>query len=357
MIKEIKYNGFTETPSDYECPDGDLATVTGLVPEDEALHPVQPPVNLFQLPVGYTVCFVHANAAGDKHYIIRYNNKLYWIDSPEQGTILTVNDFIDSGNDANLLYDFTYGINNINATGNVIEVLSLDGIHYLIWKVDKYIHLDPLKPINVRPQVTSVIRGTDYDEYYNYVNVDGYISDEFYAKPLTESDHREKLSKIPEYEEFCDLLFSEINKLELKHKQKGRFCYPFLVRFAYRAFDDYVCITQPILITPNASGRPRIIIYKNTGASPGKDMSVFINGSSVSFEITIPDLTPWFDIISSLDIFVSPQAQGYSEDNSSIKYLLAGGYQEDINECNLMFDDTTELGIVIDVKLLQYLTA
>ena len=39
MIKEIKYNGYTANPSDYDCPDGDLATSIGTVLEDGALHP------------------------------------------------------------------------------------------------------------------------------------------------------------------------------------------------------------------------------------------------------------------------------------------------------------------------------
>ena len=50
MIKEIKYNGFTAIPSDYECPDGDLAGVMNLIPEDGSLKPVFPPNPVFTLP-------------------------------------------------------------------------------------------------------------------------------------------------------------------------------------------------------------------------------------------------------------------------------------------------------------------
>ena len=41
--KEIKYNGYSAQPSDYECQDGDLAVAINLIPEDGALKPVHPP--------------------------------------------------------------------------------------------------------------------------------------------------------------------------------------------------------------------------------------------------------------------------------------------------------------------------
>ena len=43
MNKELKYNGYSAQPSDYECQDGELAVAINLVPEDGALKPVLPP--------------------------------------------------------------------------------------------------------------------------------------------------------------------------------------------------------------------------------------------------------------------------------------------------------------------------
>ena len=69
MIQEIKYNGFTANPSDYECPDGDLAMSVGLVPEDGALKPVLPPKVLFSLGENQKVVFIHQTSAF-KYYIV-----------------------------------------------------------------------------------------------------------------------------------------------------------------------------------------------------------------------------------------------------------------------------------------------
>ena len=43
MIKEIKYNGYSANPSDYECADGDLSVAMNLIPEDGVLKGIQKP--------------------------------------------------------------------------------------------------------------------------------------------------------------------------------------------------------------------------------------------------------------------------------------------------------------------------
>ena len=59
QIREIRYRGFSTSPDDYAVPDGDLEGVSGLVPEDEALKPIQPPAAIFDLPKGKTIDHVH----------------------------------------------------------------------------------------------------------------------------------------------------------------------------------------------------------------------------------------------------------------------------------------------------------
>ena len=44
MIKDIKYNGYTAQPSDYECSDGQLATSLNLISEDSQLKPLLQPI-------------------------------------------------------------------------------------------------------------------------------------------------------------------------------------------------------------------------------------------------------------------------------------------------------------------------
>ena len=69
MIKEIKYNGYSANPTDYECADGDLATTIGLVQEDGTMKPVSPPSVVLQLESGESIKFIHKTASFE-HYIV-----------------------------------------------------------------------------------------------------------------------------------------------------------------------------------------------------------------------------------------------------------------------------------------------
>ena len=69
MIKEIKYGGFTASPSDYESPDGELAALIGLVPDEGNLTPVMPPNAVLTLEGGNRVLFVHETSQFT-HYIV-----------------------------------------------------------------------------------------------------------------------------------------------------------------------------------------------------------------------------------------------------------------------------------------------
>lgn len=65
MIKDIRYSGFATAPSDYDCPDGQMAVSLGAIVEDGALHPIRKPSEVFTLEDGHTVLALH-----DGRYII-----------------------------------------------------------------------------------------------------------------------------------------------------------------------------------------------------------------------------------------------------------------------------------------------
>ena len=130
MISEIKYKGYSVSPSDYESLDGDLASVVGLVPEDGALKPVPNPKSLFTLEAGQKVVVLHKTSAF-AHYIIQDSaNNLYWRD--EKG--VTANPLCNLG---------AADIYQITTIGNTIVALCSDGMHYMLWKADNndYIYL------------------------------------------------------------------------------------------------------------------------------------------------------------------------------------------------------------------------
>lgn len=77
MVKDIKYNGYTSVPADYECPDGDLAGVSNVIAENGELSAAMPPKKLFQLDDGYDCVYLHAS--GQAHnYIVKGKSEDYY---------------------------------------------------------------------------------------------------------------------------------------------------------------------------------------------------------------------------------------------------------------------------------------
>ena len=74
MIKDIHYAGYSTEPSDYECPDGQLATSLNLINEDGHLKPVFQPAEKFALTDGEQLLCIH-KITGRTHYIILLNNR------------------------------------------------------------------------------------------------------------------------------------------------------------------------------------------------------------------------------------------------------------------------------------------
>ena len=120
QIREIRYRGFSTSPDDYAVPDGDLEGVSGLVPEDEALKPIQPPAAIFDLPKGKTIDHVHVTPSF-RHYILR---------DPETGELAYTKD----GGTLVPLDSVGKDITEIQSVGNTLLVLTPTGMHYFLYK-------------------------------------------------------------------------------------------------------------------------------------------------------------------------------------------------------------------------------
>lgn len=284
MLKEIKYNGFTATPSDYECPDGDLATLINLVPEDGTLQPVKQPLALFTLPSGYTVFFIH-EGTDYKHYVIRNGQSLYWIDEPAQGDTLTTSDFTPD----NLLQTFTPDIYGINAVGNTLIVLTSDGMHYILWKGNnnKYKYL-----------------GAHFPELPISFGLQGKVKHSDTFTISNKSDCTEEiLAKV-------NLFIAE------NQTNSGRFILPFFVRYAYRLYDQSLTMhSAPVLMVASAGCAPNVLCTQ--AATNFGTCEVVAIRSYLDYAVTsasnLAALKEWKDIISSVDVFISAPIYTYDQ--------------------------------------------
>ena len=134
--QEVIFAGLTNSPSDYDCKDGELATCLNLINEDGALHPIHQPVVAEQnitLPnnscsIRYVHNVTHENK-NHSHYIVNCTNSSpyswYWTEKGGDGTHHELN----LGN---------FKVNSVTAIGNIICFVGDKNILYAFWNKDSY---------------------------------------------------------------------------------------------------------------------------------------------------------------------------------------------------------------------------
>lgn len=134
--QEVIFTGLTNSPSDYDCQDGELATCLNLINEDGALHPIHQPVVAepnITLPndscsIRYVHNVTHANK-NHSHYIVNCTNSSpyswYWTEKGGDGTPHELN----LGN---------FKVNSVTAIGNIICFVGDKNILYAFWNKDSY---------------------------------------------------------------------------------------------------------------------------------------------------------------------------------------------------------------------------
>lgn len=134
--QEVIFAGLTNSPSDYDCQDGELATCLNLINEDGALRPIHQPVVAepnITLPndscsIRYVHNVTHANK-NHSHYIVNCTNSSpyswYWTEKGGDGTPHELN----LGN---------FKVNSVTAIGNIICFVGDKNILYVFWNKDSY---------------------------------------------------------------------------------------------------------------------------------------------------------------------------------------------------------------------------
>lgn len=134
--QEVIFKGLTNSPSDYDCQDGELATCLNLINEDGALHPIHQPVvaepNITLPNDSCSIRYVHNVTHENKnhsHYIVNCTNSSpyswYWTEKGGDGTPHELN-----------LGDFK--VNSVTAIGNIICFVGDKNILYAFLNKDSY---------------------------------------------------------------------------------------------------------------------------------------------------------------------------------------------------------------------------
>lgn len=321
MQTGIKYNGFSASPSDYECKDGDMSAIMGLIPDEGNLKPLLPPKELFTLEKNetnhlkdYSVMLKHdSNSFDGSHYILlNGQNKVAWCDSTGvvKGTIGTFDDVV---------------INNFNTIGNTVLMLTNNGMYYFLWKDDTYIMLGnhiPELPVSFGLQA-EIVRSEQFG--VSFSAVDSVLSG---LGNFNESD----------YNSLTSAILAKVNKFIAEEAtNKGKFIHPFFVRYAYRLYDGTLTMhSAPILMITSSEANPCCIVdhYNMLGTSQYQGAYLYIYSAVHSLDYAIYDaealasLKNWNDIVKSIDIFISKPINIY-DPNGQVKSFVhnhKGGY-------------------------------
>ncbi len=352
MIKDIRYTGHSARPSDYESPDGELAAAVNLIPEDGALHPILPAQVPYVLPdEKCKVVFIHQGSSF-KHCIvldyrsdenndiyIRYFNFSYTPSNPPVIIPDTYEGFpwfdgyIDSAADPFIFY-------KIAAVGNILTVLTSQGMYYYYWNGSQYLKLGTKLPeprfafslaeqnfvksekIRIDNVVDSTgsqatIEGTEVCTSAAMYQILKVPYDNNESSPLFITDSTEQTV-------YSDIIKSRANKLFAeKVTGKGMFCFPFFVRYALRLYDDTLVMhSAPILMLPS-----QFFAYVEEYGSSGITYDIYVGGYPCKLQCcglnTIG--SQWRDIIKSVDIFVSAPIYDYDY-AGKCKRLLGGNF-------------------------------
>lgn len=313
MNHEIIYSGFSASPSDYECPDGSLAASVNLVPEDGALQPVLPPSVVMRLQEGEEVKLIHKTATFT-HYII-YSDSSY------------VLSYVKEGTSARHEVGRIYFARHFNAVGNTLLVFTTEGCNYLVFKDGAYKNLGNHLPdvqlsfgLVGHPRLFSL---SDESRSTFTISFDGIAEDALYNE-LSESNK----TRITEQ------VMARVNKFVAQETvRKGRFCFPFFVRYALRLFDgSLVCHSAPVLMNPSTKVAPVAWWYRATGKHSYTDAEcdVMLVASSLDYRLlknsdalSLPD---WSDVITGIEVFISKPIYTYDQSGQITSFADTDNY-------------------------------
>ncbi|MDY4030570.1 MAG: hypothetical protein SOY69_05075 [Alloprevotella sp.] len=316
MTDDIIYTGVRSDTSDYECRDGELDIALGVAPYKGTLRPQPTPKTIATLPKGCKVVFMHTTSQGKKNYIIADNDGgLFWrpadaVTPPEK-------------NNSILPQDGTTHVNvkttHVSAVGNTLIVFTAKDMNYILWKDGKYTFLGthlPETDINFsllgHPRFYSINRETGNGSANGTfrINFDAIPAGGIY-QPLSEENKKKITAQV----------MAKVNRFVRQQTvEKGRFCFPFFVRYAYRLFDGtHTMQSAPVLMMPSTTSAVVVPWYRaqGKGSYNNAEMDIMLVAAELEYRIlenaASPDMHLWSDIIQGIDIYISKPIYTYDQ--------------------------------------------
>lgn len=304
MTNELKYNGYSAEPSDYECADGDLATSIGLIQEEGAVKPLFPPSVVHSFEKGLTVKYIH-ETVNFRHYILYHKSGVMSYTDENKVTYWTLRNF-----ETTTIYE-------INSVGNTLIILAADGMHYFLWKNNAYSYLGtemPELPLSFGLQGELITSEWDMIGFPNPL-----------AKVIIYDDFSDETKKA-----VTESVLAKVNKFIADNSTSaGKFMYPFLLRYAYRLYDGSLTKHSAPILMIASSDVPifaRVTdFYGDSDVYNGFNYELHAVTHTIDYaamsQVDIDNLKTWKDIIKSVDVFISAPIFTYDQNGECKRFI------------------------------------
>lgn len=307
-INRIQLRGISRTPSDRMNSDGGVAESLNMyIDEAESASALLPKDVTSELGLP-------DNLVADKVFIHKGNN--YENAIVVQGSALKA--YVNGDDREMALLNKGESVSDIVAVGNTLVATTQSRLLYILYINNEYRYLGDGIPV---PQIefqsisnydlkaeSKEYRLTRTEDLSGAINPINIFNEETWNKAIKDRESgttTEYTNRLTEIEEG---LWADIKKEVNRYRSIGRFCAPFLVRFAVRLYDgSYINHSVPILL---GSGYDKFVSVEGRKIVTASLLHSYIQYTLDNiFDVTAFlknwDAEGWEDIIESVDIFAS----------------------------------------------------
>lgn len=254
-------NGITTAPPNTLCADGDTHLLVNLRKKDGVLQPVTPGKQIGTLKAEYNYIYLH-----------QLNGSVNWLG------VIGNTLFTDLLTTPKQIAKLTAPVTRLHHIGNTLIAVTPEGLNYFLYHNNAYKNLGTKPPF----------------PYFS-----------FYTRTTTASTPFSELTAVPDIQTAMEAL---IIKNRWKPDNAFKLSGTFLICYALRLFDgSYVRHSAPLLV-----GAYRTHPYYAYLAYSGDDFiqehsTAYTSLFQITCTISTSILKEWSDIITSVDIFISPE--------------------------------------------------
>lgn len=363
MKESLTYKGMTNVPPDIDCEDGELTASVNIINEDGAMRPIVPPKvvikaqEIDQYAQGAKCVLIHKPNSHVTNYLFflkitesNVEHGYLWYMNETDRVLNT--DRIDIADEPSAA--------GFSAMGNTVIFNTNKGLFYVLWDNGAYRALGTMPPqmaecifsldgefriskgdlkdftnsddgLNVpqsaiKEEACILKRDEGSFVYTSRINRTLNLDQTFETE--SDSDAAELATNL-----ITNIVLAQVNKFIGEARDDNKFTMPFFVRFAWRLSDgSHVCHSAPIWLFPS-DGAPRAwieshIVNQKTsylkfsnnslgdadGKAPAGTRYVASQVCTLMHQIRISkEIARWKDIITALDIYVSPPFYRYDQ--------------------------------------------